>query len=168
MIPRVVSVFMSLCLLQAQAASFRLKSSNLIHGRIVGGKSADRGQFPYHVALANTFDYFYFCGGTIISTRHILTAAHCVQWYQYDTTDLRAILNSSNLKNDDFTVMEIVEVINHPKFIEEKIPFDIAILLTRREIEFNDFIQSAQLPTMDYTQQSGDDAVIAGWGMLSV
>lgn len=168
MVQKVVIVFISLCLLQAQAASFRSRPRNLLHGRIVGGKSADRGQFPHHVALANTLDYFYFCGGTIISTRHILTEAHCVQWYQYDTTDLRAILNTSNLKDDDFTAMEIAEVYNHPRFIEDNVPFDIAILYTRREIEFNDFIQPAQLPTMDYTQHSGDDAVIAGWGLLSV
>ena len=43
-------------------------------GRIVGGTAAKSGQFPYQVALQ--LDGF-FCGGSIISDRWILTASHC-------------------------------------------------------------------------------------------
>lgn len=168
---KVVSVFVLFVLLQAQAATFRSKSSRLIQGRIVGGKSANRGQFPYHVQLVYTNLKAYthsFCGATIISSRHILSAAHCIQMFKDDTTELFAIFNRAHLNDADFTAIQIAKAYDHPKYTNESFRFDIAILWTRHEIEFNDFIQPIQLPTIDYTKRSGDDAVIAGWGRLWV
>lgn len=165
---RVVSVFVLFGLLQAQAATFRSKSNRLIQGRIVGGKNANRGQFPYHVQLAYTTAFHSFCGGTIISTRHILSAAHCIQMFKNDSTELFAILNRAHLNDADFTAIQIAKAYDHPKYTNESFRFDISILLTHQEIKFNDFIQSIQFPTIDYTKRSGDEAVIAGWGRLWV
>jgi len=49
-----------------------LKEQN---NRITGGSSAARGQFPWQVALIN--DGSWFCGGSLISSQWVLTAAHC-------------------------------------------------------------------------------------------
>jgi secreted trypsin-like serine protease len=43
--------------------------------RITGGSPADRGQFPWQVALI--IDNIYFCGASLISSTWVLTAAHC-------------------------------------------------------------------------------------------
>jgi len=43
--------------------------------RITGGSTAARGQFPWQVALI--IDNAYFCGGSLISSLWVLTAAHC-------------------------------------------------------------------------------------------
>lgn len=46
--------------------------------RIIGGNTARKGQFPYHVALVFPIGSRYpFCGGSIINVKWILTAAHC-------------------------------------------------------------------------------------------
>lgn len=49
--------------------------------RVVGGFDAEAGQFPWLVALGYDVNHAnpkWLCGGSIISTRHILTAAHCI------------------------------------------------------------------------------------------
>jgi len=43
--------------------------------RITGGFTAERGQFPWQVGLI--INFFGFCGGSLISDRWVLTAAHC-------------------------------------------------------------------------------------------
>jgi secreted trypsin-like serine protease len=43
--------------------------------RITGGSFAARGQFPWQVALI--IDVSFFCGGSLISSLWVLTAAHC-------------------------------------------------------------------------------------------
>jgi secreted trypsin-like serine protease len=44
--------------------------------RIVGGDDADRTRFPYYVALVDANDQFV-CGGSLIASDVVLTAAHC-------------------------------------------------------------------------------------------
>lgn len=49
--------------------------------RIVGGRKAKKGEFPWQVSIASvssTGSKKHFCGGTILSENTILTAAHCV------------------------------------------------------------------------------------------
>lgn len=56
--------------------------SNLPRNRIFGGDPVEAGEFPWMSALgylSETYQISFDCGGTIISDRFILTAAHCVK-----------------------------------------------------------------------------------------
>ena len=46
-------------------------------GRVVGGEDADPGEWCWQVALINSLNQ-YLCGGALIGTQWVLTAAHCV------------------------------------------------------------------------------------------
>ena len=49
-----------------------------IRTRIVGGEEAQSDEIPWQVALVWRGDIRPFCGGTLLSSRTVLTAAHCM------------------------------------------------------------------------------------------
>lgn len=47
-------------------------------GKITGGIPAQPGKWPWMAALISNMAHRVFCGGVLITDRHVLTAAHCV------------------------------------------------------------------------------------------
>lgn len=55
-------------------------SQKNIQPRIVSGSYASRRQFPYQVGLSlGVSELYFWCGGSVISDRYVLTAGHCVE-----------------------------------------------------------------------------------------
>lgn len=52
----------------------RIQSRRL--GKVVGGQEAREGEFPWMVSITRRGGHF--CGGSILTDRHILTAGHCI------------------------------------------------------------------------------------------
>ena len=48
-----------------------------IMNRIIGGRPTAPGEWPWVVAIME--DNFQFCGGSLITDQHVLTAAHCLK-----------------------------------------------------------------------------------------
>lgn len=56
--------------------------SNASQTRVIGGQSAQRNAYPWLAALfygSNDRNLRTLCGGTLITKRHVLTAAHCIK-----------------------------------------------------------------------------------------
>lgn len=70
---RTVVVVFCVFVLSADARSRQLNM------RIIGGDEALPGQFPYLAGVFSTFSVgLFFSGGSIISDRYVLTAAHAI------------------------------------------------------------------------------------------
>nr|XP_033330848.1 uncharacterized protein LOC117222924 isoform X2 [Megalopta genalis] len=144
-----------------------------INGRIktpvnVDG-DAEFGEYPWQVAILkkDPTESVYVCGGTLISSRHILTAAHCVKTYA--AHDLRVRLGEWDVNHDvefyPYIERDVANIVVHPEFYAGTLYNDIAILRIDHEVDFlkNPHISPACLP------DKRDDFVksrcwTTGWG----
>uniref|UniRef100_A0AC34PY09 Peptidase S1 domain-containing protein n=1 Tax=Panagrolaimus sp. JU765 TaxID=591449 RepID=A0AC34PY09_9BILA len=69
--------------------------------KIAEGNLAQPGQFPWVISMADSVDYVT-CTGSIVSPRHILTAAHCVN--KYTSTKLKCERNQVFVSTKQFYV----------------------------------------------------------------
>ena len=60
--------------------------------RIVGGVAAKHGGWPWQ-AMLRTSSNFPYCGGTLVSTQWVVSAAHCVSGKSANSVFIRYILS---------------------------------------------------------------------------
>ncbi|EDV51088.2 brachyurin [Drosophila erecta] len=158
--------------LNIEAPMAKLRGATLPNGRITGGQIAEPNQFPYQVGLLLYVDGgAAWCGGTIISDRWIITAAHCTDSL---TTGVDVYLGAHDRKNPKEVGQQIIfvekkNVIVHEKWDADAISDDISLIKLPVPIEFNKYIQPANLPVKSnsYNTYSGENAIASGWGRTS-
>ncbi|KAL1124474.1 hypothetical protein AAG570_001100 [Ranatra chinensis] len=109
---------------------------------------------------------YQFCGGTIVSDRHIITAAHCIVglkntiYIRVGEHDLGRIYESPHTEN-----YHLSEIIAHPGYDDVTSKHDIAILVTKERIRFHTYVSPACLPhkPMDLVDKY---VKVTGWGDL--
>ena len=104
------------------------------------------------------------CGGTLISSTHVLTAAHCTQ---SDASSIRVILGEHNIADSDFNRVDVAEIINHPDYNSQTIDNDYAILRLKNPVNFTNEVSPACLPADLSATYAGVLATVTGWGTLS-
>ncbi|KAK7091482.1 chymotrypsin-1-like [Littorina saxatilis] len=138
---------------------------------IIHGDVAFYGQHPYMVSiqLLKEGNWEHSCGGTIISPRTILTAAHCVAW-NHTGVPFRVVAGVHRLhESDDFEVYrDVGQFIVYPEFQRHSpgIPGDLAILHMTSALTFNSHVSSLALaaPGDDFTHHKCN---LVGWGRTS-
>ncbi|XP_017850117.1 serine protease SP24D [Drosophila busckii] len=131
--------------------------------RIVGGKSAKAGQFPHQVSLRQFGNHI--CGGSIISDRYILTAAHCVQFNGQPTPASRLAVQVGSLQLNSFeTYVDVAQVKVHAKYGNGGRGYDIALLRLKSALRFNANVSAIALAEQDPPPNTLVD--ISGWGAI--
>ncbi|XP_012536761.1 chymotrypsin-1 [Monomorium pharaonis] len=134
--------------------------------RIVGGNIATIGQFPYQVSLQSYDEHI--CGGSIISSTHILTAAHCVDDDFY-TNDMVVVSGITNLAVNG-EKHDIKCIRKHPNYTGEREggwKDDIAVITLRKPIKFNDVQRLIPLASEDHIN-GGKRGIVSGWGKTKI
>ena len=134
--------------------------------RIVNGKTAP-SPIPWQVHLRQgspTAGFGYFCGGTIIDAKTILTAAHC--YYEKNLNAANFFVTAGIVHVGGAGQSAYVEKITlHESFNPITFNNDIAILKLKTPMTFNDKVQQACLPEASFVPTG--KAVASGWGLVS-
>ncbi|XP_040574608.2 venom protease [Lepeophtheirus salmonis] len=155
-----------MCVIKAQEEEFKCKcGTKNVNSRIVGGKEVEENEYPWHIGIVNIGENLPFCGGALVTDRHVVTAGHCFQTFR----KVEILLGEHNIRNSHDTALRIrvkkVEV--HKEFnIIAKNDYDITLLTLERPIKFRREIQPICLPFKD-EDFVGTMCTITGWGRLN-
>ncbi|XP_014261431.1 chymotrypsin-2-like [Cimex lectularius] len=133
--------------------------------RVIGGSNAVRGQFPYQVLMRvmNKGKQF-FCGGSVISDSHVLTAAHCVENVSFLLLTFGSV-TTSPLDGTESRFVTKNDVVAHPDYDPVDVKNDIALIFLNRPVQLSVYVSPVQLPTSNYVENV--DGYLTGWGRTS-
>ncbi|CAH1162873.1 unnamed protein product [Phaedon cochleariae] len=137
--------------------------------RIVGGNETLVNEYPSMAGLVDSNVRDVICGGSIISDRYVLTAAHCL--LNVLIANLGVLVGDHNISAGYDTVAaalyRVERNISHPNFNPRTQINDIAILRTTTRMVFSIYVGPACLPfrytAFDFT---GQIVTALGWGQL--
>ncbi|XP_037937530.1 trypsin 3A1 [Teleopsis dalmanni] len=150
----------SAILTQANAASLNSTKPSV---RIVGGLPANDINIPYVVSLV-TYGY-HFCGGAIINSRTVATAAHCLA---HTTARLIKVHAGAKTRSTSEGVMKTVSAIFYNKaWTSSRMDQDAGLVRLTSPFDFGNTIQPIPLAKSGETLRDGSLAMVAGWGYTS-
>merc|ERR1712004_246883 len=135
-----------------------------LNGFIVGGVEARPNSLPWQVGFGEV-GWGQSCGGSIINKKTVITAAHCIK----PGKNYYVVVGQHKeygYYDKYYKEHRLSQVIVHPEYTSLQ-KYDIALLKTTEDIEFNDGVQPICLPPADQTY--GEDRTMflaSGWGSM--
>ncbi|XP_053686239.1 collagenase-like [Sabethes cyaneus] len=158
--------------IQAQAATHDVipiprKDAHSPHvlSKIVNGQTADEGQFPWQVSIRATLGRsITVCGGSLIASQWILTAAHCAK----DYTGFQIGFGSTYLNVPRLTMTTVTKIV-HPEFDPIRLHNDVAVIRLPSPVPFSNEIHPVQLPPLSYATKTfhNTKGLVSGFGRTS-
>ncbi|XP_029463804.1 LOW QUALITY PROTEIN: serine protease 53 [Rhinatrema bivittatum] len=120
-----------------------------LRARIYGGSNVMQGEWPWHTTL--TYQGVPYCGGSLISDRNILTAAHCFDGNETmrDPNYWKAHLGFTKLDEHPQPMAierNLSKIITHAKYTNFINGFDVALVELSEPVLFTQAIQPVCLP----------------------
>ncbi|CAG9583067.1 unnamed protein product [Danaus chrysippus] len=133
--------------------------------RIYNGDEA--GLVPHMVALViSEYTKTFLCGASLITKRHVLTAAHCVHGLKKNGALMESArgIVGTNYWNKGGTQYTFSSNIPHPEWNSKTKKSDIGILITSQPVTLNEYVQ---IVTLNFNFIGGNvPVVVNGWGRL--
>ncbi|XP_055594382.1 trypsin-1-like [Uranotaenia lowii] len=131
-----------------------------ITSRIVGGVKADIKEFPWMVQLL--YRGTYYCGGTLISDRYILTAAHCVLNFKAAQITVKLY----DVQHSKMVIRAVEKLHGNNGFSLDTFNNDIALVKLHNAVNVVERFVTVCLPTpgKSYANKEG---TVTGWGKLA-
>ncbi|XP_039249387.2 chymotrypsinogen A-like [Styela clava] len=138
--------------------------------RIIGGENAAINTYVWQVSLQEPYGsgYWHFCGGSLISSRYVMTAAHC-----YNDPSVVTVYAGSTKKFSGGTRFAIESFLVFPQYNSAEISNDYGIVKLAEEAVESSSIGFVALPpadhnsNTDYSTFNGGVGTTTGWGYIN-
>ncbi|TKR76527.1 hypothetical protein L596_017651 [Steinernema carpocapsae] len=132
---------------------------------VFGGKIVTDHKFPSQILFIRN-DVGHFCGGTLLTNRHVLTAAHCIMTMLDDTvtTAYAGALDVEKLNVSSVQASIIKNKVMHPDWDINTVKNDIGIVELATEIEFTDAAQPISISENEEYEKVGNVVYVVGFG----
>ncbi|CAF3847745.1 unnamed protein product [Adineta steineri] len=161
------------------ATIFQCKSTDLcgcsrnnvdINFGIIGGETVAYRSWGWAVSVRNSND-MHICGGTILSKKFILTAAHCFRKISEEYLPYSVAMGIDSLLSSNGQIRIVSQIFIHPKWNLTSNENDIAILKLNASISMDDInIGKICLPNVIKSQRTRypilySTLITIGWGV---
>merc|ERR1712183_585439 len=143
--------------------------------RIVGGTEVNpKNKYPWMVALV-TSSGGQFCGGTLVASKYVISAAHCM--FEQDgsptsKTDIKIRIGEHDFSSTgegsltEITI-DVANYTNHESYSSATTDNDITIIELAQEVDLTAYTPACLAKTSDTTTFDGKNAWVYGWGTTS-
>ena len=133
--------------------------------KVAGGQTSAPGSQPWTASIrvrGNTRS-FHWCGAVLVSSLHLLTAAHCVEDYPKESYMVRVGDWDQDVEDVDEQELSIASVHFHPEFnIGAYLNNDLAVVRVKEEVRLTSRVMAACLPSPTTSYSPGTQTTISG------
>ena len=105
------------------------------------------------------------CGGSLLSARHVLTAAHCT--VGSSPSSIRVLVGEHDTTDSVADIRTISAITQHPRYNNANTDYDYSILTLAAPITFSRVAAPVCLPASVSSLYTGEVATTTGWGTTS-
>merc|ERR1712066_170511 len=129
-------------------------------------------KYPWMVALLTANGDPWNCGGTLVASKYVITAAHCVEggFLPVTPSDIKIRLGDHALASTgegslpEMTI-DVAAITMHEGYVFPD--NDIAIIELAQEVDLTTYTPACMAKTSDTNTFDGKNAWVYGWGALS-